>query len=146
MRQIALGGDPFEMGSARPLDYGHWIAHKIEVLSDHALRHGEAVAIGMALDARYSVRKGMLPEGEEGRVCRLLERLGFRLWHPALAAAAAHGGARLLAGLREFREHLGGELTITLLAGIGRGVEVHEMDEAEVLRAVGWLEARSAAA
>ena len=59
MRQIAMGGDPFETGSARPLDYGHWSAHKLEVLSGHELRHGEAVAIGMALDARYSVCKGV---------------------------------------------------------------------------------------
>jgi 3-dehydroquinate synthase len=144
MRQIAMGGDPFETGSARPLDYGHWSAHKLEVLSGHALRHGEAVAIGMALDARYSVRSGLLAQGEELRVCRLLERLGFRLWHPALGVAAEKDGARLLAGLRDFREHLGGDLTITLLAAIGRGIEVHEIDEPEMLRAVRWLERRSA--
>src|SRR5262249_55076302 len=48
MRQIAHGGDPFEMGSARPLDYGHWAAHKLEMLTRNALRHGEAVAIGIA--------------------------------------------------------------------------------------------------
>lgn len=146
MRQIATGGDPFETGTARPLDFGHWSAHKLEVLSSHELRHGEAVAIGMALDARYSARKGLLAEGADERVCRLLERLGFRLWHPALGAAAAGDGGRLLAGLRDFREHLGGELTITLLAGIGRGIEVHEIDEPEMLRAVGWMERRSRAA
>src|SRR6476661_2818889 len=50
MRQIVNGGDPFEMGSARPLDYGHWVAHKLEMLTRNALRHGEAVAIGIALD------------------------------------------------------------------------------------------------
>jgi 3-dehydroquinate synthase len=60
MRQIALGGDPFESGSARPLDFGHWSAHKLEMLTGHALSHGEAVAIGIALDARYSVLAGML--------------------------------------------------------------------------------------
>jgi 3-dehydroquinate synthase len=146
MRQIAMGGDPFETGSARPLDYGHWSAHKLEVLSGHDLRHGEAVAIGMALDARYSARKGFLAQGEELRVCRLLERLGFRLWHPALGAAAEGDGARLLAGLRDFREHLGGDLTITLLAAIGRGLEVHEIDEPEMLKAVHWLERRGARA
>jgi 3-dehydroquinate synthase len=144
MRQIALGGDPFETGSARPLDYGHWAAHKLEVLSRHALRHGEAVAIGMALDARYSVSKGLLARGEELRVCRLLENFGFRLWHPALGAAAEGDGGSLLAGLRDFREHLGGELTITLLAAIGRGIEVHEIDEPEVLEAVRWLARRRA--
>lgn len=146
MQQIAVGGDPFETGSARPLDYGHWSAHKLEVLSGHALRHGEAVAIGMALDARYSVRKGLLAEGEELRVCRLLERLGFRLWHPVLGTAAEGDGGRLLAGLRDFTEHLGGELTITLLAAIGSGIEVHEIDEPEMLQAVRWLERRSTGA
>ena len=84
MRQIAFGGDPFEMGSARPLDFGHWSAHKLESLTNHAVRHGEAVAIGIALDTRYSVRQGLLAAGNDERVCRLLERLGFRLWHPAL--------------------------------------------------------------
>ena len=146
MQQIAHGGDPFETGSARPLDYGHWAAHKLEVLSGHDLRHGEAVAIGMAIDARYSVRKRLLEEGEELRICRLLENLGFHLWHPVLGAAAGGDGARLLAGLQDFREHLGGELTITLLAGIGRGIEVHAIDEAEMLQAVRWLERRSAGA
>jgi 3-dehydroquinate synthase len=142
MRQIAHGGDPFEMGSARPLDFGHWAAHKLESLTRNHLRHGEAVAIGIALDTRYSVLAGLLAAGVEDRVAALLELLGFRLWHPALEARAASGSYPLLDGLREFREHLGGELTITLLAEIGRGIEVHEMDEARVLEAVAWLKAR----
>jgi len=142
MHQIAHGGDPFEMGSARPLDYGHWAAHKLETLTRHHLRHGEAVAIGMALDARYSVLAGHLAEGTEERICFLLEHLGFRLWHPALGNKTTGGRHAVLVGLQEFREHLGGELTITLLSDIGIGVEVHEMDEALVLEAVSWLEAR----
>ena len=63
MRQIAHGGDPFERGSVRPLDFGHWAAHKLEALSHYELRHGEAVAIGIALDTRYSVLAGLLPRG-----------------------------------------------------------------------------------
>jgi len=143
MRQIGHGGDPFETGSARPLDYGHWSAHKLESLTRHHLRHGEAVAIGMALDARYSVLAGLLAHGEEERLCALLEYLGFALWHPALAQTSASGQWTLLEGLDEFREHLGGELTITLLAGIGTGVEVHEMDTARVREAMLWLKARA---
>jgi 3-dehydroquinate synthase len=143
MRQISAGGDPFETGSARPLDFGHWAAHKLESLTRHELRHGEAVAIGIALDTRYSVLKGMLTGAEERRILWLLERLGFCLWHPGLEAISDDGSPALLAGLREFREHLGGELTITLLTAIGHGEEVHEMDEVEVLRAVAWLRARS---
>jgi 3-dehydroquinate synthase len=129
MHQIAHGGDPFETGSARPLDYGHWSAHKLESLTKHHVRHGEAVAIGIALDARYSVLAGLLAAGEEERICALLEHLGFRLWHPALDSRRPDGSLAILDGLREFREHLGGELTITLLEGIGRGVEVHEIDD-----------------
>jgi 3-dehydroquinate synthase len=143
MRQIGQGGDPFETGSARPLDYGHWSAHKLEGLTRHHLRHGEAVAIGMALDARYSVLSGLLPEGQEERICALLEYLGFELWHPALARSGPSGEWTILEGLRDFQEHLGGELTITLLGGIGTGVEVHEIDHERMRRAMLWLKARA---
>lgn len=142
MRQIAQGGDPFETGSARPLDFGHWAAHKLESLTRHHLRHGEAVAIGIALDTRYSVLAGLLEPGAEERVAALLELLGFRLWNPALEARLPDGSLALLQGLREFREHLGGELTVTLLAELGVGVEVHSMDERLIAEAIAWLRAR----
>lgn len=145
MHQIAKGGDPFETGSARPLDFGHWSAHKLEGMTRHHLRHGEAVAIGIALDARYSVLAGLLPEGAEERIAVLLEHLGFRLWHAAVRMTSDAGDLVLLEGLREFQEHLGGELTVTLLEGIGQGVEVHEMDAGRVAAAIDWLEARQAA-
>lgn len=140
MRQISRGGDPFERGSARPLDFGHWAAHKLERLSGHTLSHGEAVAIGIALDARYSVLAGLLAPGVELRIHRLLARLGFRLWHPLLLARTAQGGQAVLAGLDEFREHLGGELSVTLLAAIGEAVEVHALDPRLVLAAAAWLQ------
>ena len=142
MHQIAHGGDPFETGSARPLDFGHWSAHKLETLTRHHLRHGEAVAIGIALDSRYSVQAGLLRPGEEERICALLEHLGFRLWHPALEAAQADGRIAVMEGLREFREHLGGELTVTLLQDIGVGTEVHEIDEPRMHGAIAWLKER----
>jgi 3-dehydroquinate synthase len=142
MRQIAHGGDPFESGSARPLDYGHWAAHRLEALTAHELRHGEAVAIGLALDTRYSVQTGLLRIGEDARVHALLKRLGFHLWHPALEWRDADGRWQLLRGLEEFREHLGGDLTITLLRDIGVGEEVHQMDRDEILRALAWLRQR----
>jgi 3-dehydroquinate synthase len=143
MHQIGHGGDPFETGSARPLDYGHWSAHKLESLTRHHLRHGEAVAIGMALDARYSVLAGLLPAGGEERICALLEYLGFQLWHPALARTGARGEWVILEGLKDFQEHLGGELTVTLLAGLGTGVEVHAIDVERMREAMLWLKARA---
>ena len=139
MRQIAHGGDPFESGSARPLDYGHWSAHKLEGLTAHELRHGEAVAIGLALDTRYSVQIGMLAAGGEERVYQLLKRLGFYLWHPAMETRDEQGLLVIMRGIEEFREHLGGELTITLLRDFGQGEEVHAMDNDEILHAITWL-------
>jgi 3-dehydroquinate synthase len=143
MRQIRLGGDPFEAGSARPLDFGHWSAHKLEHLTKHEVGHGEAVAIGIALDARYSVATGLLAAGEDERIVRLLETLGFTLWHDALEARNAQGRLAVLQGLADFQEHLGGELTVTLLAGIGRGIEVHEIDTHTVAQCIDWLEQRA---
>jgi 3-dehydroquinate synthase len=142
MRQIAGGGDPFETGSARPLDFGHWAAHRLESLTHHHLRHGEAVAVGIALDSRYSVLAGLLEPGADDRVAALLEHLGLRIWHPALLRTDEAGRPAVLRGLSEFREHLGGELTVTLLSGIGNGIEVHEIDTDLMMQAAGWLRAR----
>jgi len=116
------GKDPFEFGSSRPLDFGHWAAHKLEHLTNFSIRHGEAVAIGIALDSTYSWLKGMLSESDLKRIIQVIKSLGFDLYVSELS------GEALLKGLEEFREHLGGELTIMLLEGIGKGIEVHEMD------------------
>ena len=142
LNHIANGGDPFEMGSARPLDFGHWAAHKLEQMSGYRLRHGEAVAIGIALDVLYSVRQGLLARPAAERILSLLERLGFTLFDPELESVSASGELGVLEGLEEFREHLGGELTITLLSDIGRGLEVHSMDFRHVREALQDLEAR----
>jgi 3-dehydroquinate synthase len=142
LNHIANGGDPFEMGSARPLDFGHWAAHKLEQMSGYRLRHGEAVVIGIALDVLYSVRQGLLARSAAERILSLLERLGFTLFDPELKSVAASGELGVLEGLEEFREHLGGELTITLLSDIGRGLEVHSMDVGHVRQALQDLEAR----
>src|SRR5262249_25011577 len=141
-RQIRFGGDPFEMGSARPLDFGHWSAHKLEQLTSNQVNHGEAVAIGIALDTRYSVLSDRLATGEDERVATLLEQLGLLLWHDKLRQCDRQGRLSVLKGLSDFREHLGGELTITLLAGIGSGVEVHDIDEEMVVQSIDWLELR----
>jgi len=144
LAHICGNGDPFELGSARPLDFGHWAAHKLESITAHRLRHGEAVAIGIALDLEYSVRMGYLERAEADRILGLLERIGFALWDDALVAQDGDGRLLVLRGLQEFREHLGGTLHITQLKGIGRGFEVNEMDEAAVLGAIEGLRQRSA--
>lgn len=126
---IALGGDPFELSAARPLDFGHWSAHKLEQMTGYELSHGHAVAIGVAIDAIYSEKTGALESAEPILDC--LRRLGFTLTHPALADADT-----ILEGLEEFREHLGGRLTVSMLRAIGEGFDIHEIDENAMREAI----------
>lgn len=142
LRHIAASGDPFESGSARPLDFGHWAAHKLEALSAHRLHHGEAVAIGIAIDSRYSTEIGLLSEQALDRILDLLDQLGLPSWHRALELKDPNGRLRILEGLDEFREHIGGDLTITLLKRIGDGTEVAHIDHAVLQRTLSWLKKR----
>src|SRR4051812_213926 len=140
INHIASSGDPFEMGSARPLDFGHWAAHKLEQLSDYKIRHGEAVAIGIALDVIYSRRMGFFDARSADRILQLIEALGFDLFANELLNVDSDGDLMVLRGLEEFREHLGGRLTITLLKEIGKGFEVHEMNDAVVVESIQELQ------
>jgi 3-dehydroquinate synthase len=143
LQHICGNGDPFELGSARPLDFGHWAAHKLESMTNFRLRHGEAVAIGIALDLAYSEISGHLDRATLERILRVLEAMGFRLWDDAMLERDADGRRRLVVGLSEFREHLGGELHITLLRGIGDSFEVTAMSEPNVGAAIDVLERRA---
>ncbi len=142
LQHICGNGDPFELGSARPLDFGHWAAHKLESMTNYRVRHGEAVAIGMALDVTYSEAMGHLDRATMERILRLLEAVGFTLWDDALDERGADGAFALLKGLSEFREHLGGLLHITLLRGVGDGFEVNAIDDRLVVTAIESLARR----
>lgn len=136
--QHIAGGDPFEMGSSRPLDFGHWSAHKLEQLSNFSIRHGEAVAFGIALDTAYSYISGRINEEDAQNIIDLLQALGFAITHPLMEIKDDH--SNVLKGLNEFREHLGGKLTIMLLERIGKGIEVHELDTELLKKSSQWLE------
>ncbi|MEM9282058.1 MAG: 3-dehydroquinate synthase [Verrucomicrobiota bacterium] len=138
---IATSGDPFEYGSARPLDFGHWAAHKLEQISNFEVSHGEAVAMGMAIDLLYSVKIGLLKRETCESVLSLIQQAGFSLWSPYLKQKERKKPV-ILAGLEEFREHLGGKLTITLVPAVGKKLEVHEMEEPAILEALVELEQR----
>lgn len=123
LQHIAFGGDPFEMTTARPLDFGHWSGHKLEQLTNFAIKHGEGVALGLALDVTYCELMGILAPEIADDIRKTIRTLGFQFYHPAMDDADA-----LLAGLDEFREHLGGQLTITLITAPGKPINVHEID------------------
>ncbi len=139
LRHIREGGDPFESGEARPLDFGHWSAHKLESLSHNRIGHGEAVAFGLALDCAYAVSRGWLGGNEFERVAGALRTCGFPLWYPECDDKDEAGRLRLLEGLEEFREHLGGELTLTFPDGPGRSRDAREVDIPLMLGAHGLL-------
>jgi 3-dehydroquinate synthase len=138
------GGDPFEMGSSRPLDFGHWSAHKMEQLTNYELRHGEAVAIGIALDCAYAYLAGMLSKDELDEILEVMQEIGFHLFSPVLLKKGENAlqlsQLAIIKGLSEFREHLGGRLTITLLENIGKGREVNQIDSELVEKAINLLQ------
>ena len=135
LRHITEGGDPFESEEARPLDFGHWSAHRLEPLTKYEIRHGEAVAIGVAIDCMYSSMKFGFPESDALRVCKCLSDLGIELWHQAIRPID-----RLMQGLEEFRQHLGGRLTITMLRSVGDSINVHEIDADAMKAAIQKIE------
>lgn len=133
MEHIAQGGDPFESGSSRPLDFGHWAAHKLEYMTAYQLRHGEAVAKGIALDLTYAQLCGLISEQDWRHILKVMRTIGFNL---AIPVQNQEEVEVLLAGIEEFREHLGGELTITLISGLGKKHDVHVIDLERMRKAI----------
>ena len=136
LNHICSTGDPFEQGSARPLDFGHWAAHKLESLTSHRIRHGEAVGIGMAIDVRYAVLAGHLPADVGERIINVIRAVGLPVWDAAVIERNANGELVLVAGLQEFREHLGGTLHVTTLRGVQQPFELTSMNFALVEQAI----------
>ena len=144
LEHIRNSGDPFELGSARPLDFGHWCAHRLEVLSQHRIGHGQAVAMGVALDTCYARLMGMLTAQEQDAVIGALEKTGLPFFSHLLERKGANGELEILKGLDDFQEHLGGSLNVTLPTAIGRKTEVHEMDKSVIIEAIAHLKKRAA--
>ncbi|MFH1719516.1 MAG: 3-dehydroquinate synthase [Planctomycetota bacterium] len=132
---ITLSGDPFEQGDTRPLDFGHWSAHKLEQMSGFELSHGQAVAIGIAIDATYANLMGWLGNADHRKILDCLSGMGFELYHRVMQNAKT-----LLGGLDEFQEHLGGRLTIPSINGIGRAFDINSIDTNRMLAAISYLE------
>lgn len=141
LEHIRTNGDPFEYGRARPLDFGHWSAHKLELMSGFAISHGQAVATGVLLDSIYAEKKGWLTKEEMSSIGDGFRRSGFHLWFDELNQREADGLRTIFGGLRDFQEHLGGELTVTFPRGLGARHEVHEIDLALMELALQELEA-----
>lgn len=143
LEHIRTSGDPFELGRARPLDFGHWAAHKLESMTHYRVGHGEAVAVGLALDALYAAEQGWLDESDAASLLNALHTTGFHLWHPEMDRRLGDGQPELLRGLLDFQEHLGGELCVTFPRGLGQKREAHTIDHALMEKALAQLKPRA---
>jgi 3-dehydroquinate synthase len=139
---IRSGGDPFETGNTRPLDFGHWSAHRLETLSDFTIGHGQAVAIGIALDACYASRTGHLGQDGLQRLLTGLSTVGLPPWSAYLDQRNVEGRLDILDGIEQFREHIGGPLCITLPHSIGKSCEVHDLDPVIIESCIQYLKDR----
>ena len=106
-------------------------------------QHISVVFLGAARSGRSSLFGHLifLLGGVAERVIRLSTNLGFQF--DALAEVDRN---TLLAGLEEFRQHLGGRLTVTMLDGIGAPIDVHEIDRTSMMMAIEKVSAIAAAA
>lgn len=98
--------------------------------------------MGLLLDSHIATTQGLLPPDVLERLASALESLGFSPWSDAFDRRGPDGHRLVLDGIREFREHLGGDLNITLPDGLGRKVEIHHLDDALVEGAIAWLRDR----
>lgn len=143
LEHIRIHGDPFEMGEARPLDFGHWSAHQLEASSNYQVKHGHAVAIGVMLDAIYAELSGWLTKNETDTLLHGLQQAGLPLWHDLLDEKDHSGKHVILDGIERFREHLGGRLCVTMPAGVGSSREISTMDTRRIMDAISELKERS---
>ena len=123
MQHIAQGGDPFEKGSSRPLDFGHWSAHRLEYMSNYQLSHGQAVALGLCCDIHYAKHMGWINQELATHIVATIQQVGLPISHALFSQTE-----QILKGLKDFQEHLGGQLTITAIRGIADCFDIHEVN------------------
>ncbi len=133
-------GDPFEKGSSRPLDFGHWSAHKLEAMTNNEVRHGEAVAIGMGVDIYCAALMDLIPMTMAKDILTTMQSCGLNLWHDALGRVDRNGKLEILDGLKEFQEHLGGRLTLAMPTGVGAFKDIHTLPEPIIEKALKLLQ------
>jgi 3-dehydroquinate synthetase len=107
IKASVVAHDEREGGMRKILNFGHTLGHALESESGFALRHGEAVAAGMALEARLAEAMGMAESGTASRITRLLAAAGLPSGRPAALApeavlAATRGDKKARAGVVEY--------------------------------------------
>lgn len=118
-----LSANPFEEDLRRLPDFGHEFGHALESLSGYRLRHGEAVAIGMALSCCLAARAGLLPDADLRRLLALLRRAGLALFDPVCDPDALWRRLH-----DEVLPHKAGRLHLVVPSRIGAGDFIDSLD------------------
>lgn len=107
--------DEREGGKRAMLNFGHTVAHAIEAASDYGVSHGDAVAAGMAVEARIAVARLGMPEQDAARLDGLLSDYGLPVAVPAGLESTA-----LIAAARRDKKNRAGETRVAVPVGLGR--------------------------
>jgi 3-dehydroquinate synthase len=118
--------DERETGLRGILNYGHTIGHAIEAVSGFKLRHGQAVAIGMAAAAKISTRMGLLEETEVPRLERLIVAAGLPVKMPELDRET------VMQAMQHDKKVRDDKIRFVLLKSIGNAFISDEVDPAMV--------------
>ncbi|HEY9075595.1 MAG TPA: 3-dehydroquinate synthase [Anaerolineaceae bacterium] len=131
--------DPFEQGVRATLNYGHTIGHAIEQVSGFRLRHGEAVAVGMVIEARLAETLRIAEYGVSEKIETALARIGL-----PVAVPPGLDLDLIMASMNRDKKKSGGKVKFALPVKIGEvkyGIEIDEDRVKAVIRAgTAWSE------
>jgi 3-dehydroquinate synthase len=117
-------------GIRAALNYGHTVGHAVETLSDHTIRHGEAVAIGMVAASRVANSLDLLKQTDLTRQISLLQRLGLPVEVP-------YGLVEVIPLMRRDKKAEAGSIRLVLPTGIGSKPIIRGVSEADLRGALG---------
>ena len=127
IKAAIVAEDEREEGARALLNFGHTFGHAIESAAGYgAILHGEAVATGMALAARFSARLGRVPAADAERLVALLERLRLPVDAPHFPRET------WLEYMGRDKKNEGGRITLILLEALGRAVVVRDTPATEL--------------
>ena len=118
--------DPHEQGVRAVLNYGHTIGHALEVLSGYSLLHGEAVAIGMVVEAKMAEKLSIAKQGLAEEIENVLKGLGLPTRIPKNV-----NGTALMQVMQSDKKKSSGVLHFALPEKIGKvvyGIEIENLD------------------
>jgi len=121
IKALIVAQDEREAGVRALLNFGHTFGHAIESASGYGqVLHGEAVAAGMALAARFSARTGRIAEKDAARLISVLRKLGLEVEAPRFAPDV------WLSYMGRDKKNEAGRITLILLDALGRGAIVKD--------------------